>query len=159
MHAARGQPLASLARREHTRTQLLDESAGALDELRIRREHALLEIEIVLEPDAHVAAEQHGLRHHRQLHSTDPERRPQRTRRQRIAQGEHGLAARGGSVLDAEAELKERRALDEPLAQQLLGELDVAELEYLDLRADARLAIQACHAAQEARRRAGESLV
>src|SRR5438270_1153561 len=52
----------------------LDDLGCLLDQRRVAgRELALLEIEIVLKPDAHVAAEQHGLGHHRKLMKRNPE--------------------------------------------------------------------------------------
>src|SRR5262249_41746378 len=70
----------------------LDDLDRLLDELAIGGEHAPVEIEIVLEPDADVAAEQDSLRHHRHLHAADAEARPHRARRQAVL---HRLHRRG----------------------------------------------------------------
>src|SRR5262245_17071123 len=60
--------LARLGGRSDDVAELLDDMRGLLDQRGVaRRELALGEIEIVLEPDPHVAAQQHGLRHHREL--------------------------------------------------------------------------------------------
>ena len=51
------EPLAHLGRAEHADVHRLEDRDRALDELGVRREPAAREIEVVLEPDADVAAE------------------------------------------------------------------------------------------------------
>jgi hypothetical protein len=60
--------LPRVVRRCDVVAQHLDDPCRFLDQRRIARRHlAFLQIDVVLEPDARVAAEQHGLRHHGEL--------------------------------------------------------------------------------------------
>src|SRR5262249_25096402 len=68
--------LARLGRRQRPRAHELDDLDGLLHELAVGGEDALLEEQVVLEPNAHVAAEQNCLRHHRHLHAADAEPGP-----------------------------------------------------------------------------------
>src|SRR4051812_13557169 len=70
------QALTHVRRPGHTAAETLDDLHRPPDELRVRREHAARQVEVVLEADAEVAAEQHRLRQHRHLHPADPEARP-----------------------------------------------------------------------------------
>src|SRR5205823_150539 len=81
------------------------------------------------------------------------------TGRQGIAHRLHGLGGRGGAVLDAEAQLKKSRLLDETFCHELPGELDVPELEDLDLRANTLAAVRLRHGAQIPGRRAVERFI
>src|SRR5262244_1037930 len=81
--------LARLGRREGAAAEQLDDVDRLLDELSVRGEHALLQEEIVLETDADVAAEQHGLGHHRHLHAADAEAGPMALLRQLVDEGFH----------------------------------------------------------------------
>src|SRR2546421_104240 len=55
----------------------LDDLGCLLDQRRVAgRELALLKIEVVLKPNAHVTAEQHGLGYHRKLVERNPECEP-----------------------------------------------------------------------------------
>src|SRR4029077_960337 len=90
---------------------------------------------------------------------SDPEGRPLDVARQSVAHRQHGLRGRGGPVANAEAQLKERRSREQPLADQLPGELDVPELEDLDLRAHAARAVLRGDIAQIAGRGAVQRLV
>src|SRR4051812_8774259 len=75
--AAKSQDLARLIRCRDLIAQDLDNMCRLLHQRGVARcELALLEIKIVLEPDAHMPAEQHRLRHHRELVERDAEGEP-----------------------------------------------------------------------------------
>src|SRR3954449_2458845 len=76
------QLLAHLARAEHAHVHRLEDRHRALDELRVGGEHAAREVQVVLQPDPHVAARQRGERDVRQLHAADGEGREDRAGRQ-----------------------------------------------------------------------------
>src|SRR3954468_17765625 len=66
--------LAHVGGPEHAHVHGLEDRAGPLDELAVGGEGAPREVEVVLEPDAHVAAGEGGHRDVRQLHPADRER-------------------------------------------------------------------------------------
>ena len=68
--------LAALVGGRDLGTHALDDGPRALDELRVGRLDALGQVEVVLQPDPHVAAEQDRLGHPRHLHRAERERRP-----------------------------------------------------------------------------------
>src|SRR5580658_11049691 len=65
------QPFAGLRRGGDARAHRLDDAPRLLDQLGIARVDTATEVQVVLEPDAHVAAEQHRLRRPRHLHPAD----------------------------------------------------------------------------------------
>ena len=131
--------LAALVGGGDVRTHALHDRPGPLDQLRVGRLHALAQVEVVLEADPDVAAEQHRLRHPRHLHRAQGERRPHRALRQLV--DHRGQRQRVGrrAVRDAHAELVHRRGVDQPLLDEGLGEPQVAGVEDLHLAADAEL--------------------
>src|SRR5712692_1790887 len=87
--------------------QDLDDAARLLDEGGVaRRELALAEIDVVLEPDPYMAAEQHRLRRHGELVERDAEGEPGRVLREQAAHIGHGLGRRRLAPRDAEADLE-----------------------------------------------------
>ncbi|ABA52551.1 hypothetical protein BURPS1710b_A2129 [Burkholderia pseudomallei 1710b] len=129
---------APLGGRQHARAETLDDLPRTLDERAVRRVHAAVEPQVVLEADAHVAAEQHRLREHRHLHPADAEARPMRAGRQVVDHRLHRAGVGGRAPRNAEAELEERRIVEEPFLQQLLREPQVARVEDLELRLHAQ---------------------
>ncbi|HRD62936.1 MAG TPA: hypothetical protein PL137_18695 [Nocardioides sp.] len=120
-------------------THALDDGLGPLHQLRVGRLHALGEVEVVLEADAHVATEQHRLRDPRHLHRAQRERRPDGVLRKLVDHRLQGQRVRRGAVRDAHAELVHRRGVDEALLDQGLGEPQMTGVEDLHLAADAEL--------------------
>ena len=75
--SGQSQNLPRIVRRRDVVAQDFDNPARLLDQRRIARRHlSFLQIDIVLEPDARVAAEQHGLRHHGELVQRNAEVEP-----------------------------------------------------------------------------------
>src|SRR5436190_21518946 len=105
--ALHAKDVARLGWRGHGVAQDFDDVRGLLHQRGVaRRELALLQIQVVLEPDAYVAAEQHGLRDHRELVQRNPEREPRGGRRQQIAHVGHGFRRRRLAPGNAEADLE-----------------------------------------------------
>ena len=73
-------------------------TSGALD----RASSPLAMIDGILHADAHMAAEQPGLRHHRQCRAADAEAGPDRARRQQVARIHHRLRRGVEAVAHAE---------------------------------------------------------
>jgi hypothetical protein len=88
------QLFAGLARGQRAAAQQADDFGGALDELAVAGEHALVEVEIVLQPDAHIAAQDRRGRRHRHLGAPDAERKPVRAVGQVVAHQAHGVGVR-----------------------------------------------------------------
>ena len=103
----------------------------------------LLQIEIVLQPDPHVSAEQHGLRRNRELVQRNAECEPDAVGRQQVAHV--GDRLRGGRLApgNPEADLEQAGRLDVSGLDQPLGEQEVTGLEHFELRRDAGVAD--CH--------------
>src|SRR5882724_1718436 len=131
--------LARLDRRQRTRAHELDDLDRLLDELAVGGEDALLEKQVVLKPDADVAAEQDSLRHHRHLHAADAESGPMAVGGQLIDEGLHRRRIRRRAPGNAEADLEQRRLRQQPFLHHLLGEPEMAGIEYFELRLDAEL--------------------
>ena len=113
--------------------------ARLLDELGVGRQDSLAQVEVVLEPDADVAAEQHRLRDPRHLHPAQRERGPVGPLGQLLHhRGEQRRVGRG-AVRDVHAELEQRRRVDQALLDELSAEPEVAGVEDLHLAAHAEL--------------------
>ena len=141
-HAALGfrvEDLAALVGRRHLGAHRLDDRPGALDQLRVGRLDALAQVEVVLEADADVAAEQHALRHPRHLHPAEREGRPHRVVRELVDHRREQGRVGGCAVRDVHAELEHRRRVDQAFLDQLAGEPQVAGVEDLHLDAYAEL--------------------
>src|SRR5207248_3746679 len=111
-----------LARRRHLIAENMDDVCRLLDQRRIAgRELTLLQIDIVLQSDARMAAEQHRLRHHRELMQRNAERKPRRLRRQQVAHIGHGFGGCRLAPGNAEADLKHARRLDVAVLDETLG--------------------------------------
>ena len=139
---------ARFGRGRDRRAHALDDFARARDQRAVARRHAAVEPDIVLEADPDIAAKQRRLGDERHLHPPDGEARPIGARRQMVSHGQHRFGRRLRAPGDAEAELEERRRVDQPLGDQLLGEPDVTEFEALDLRLHAGRLDAPCHLAQ-----------
>src|SRR5258707_14926491 len=72
-----------------TAAEAIDDLDRAVHQLRVRCEDAPRQVEVVLEPDPQVSAEEHRLRHHRHLHPPDAESRPDAAGREVLAEGHH----------------------------------------------------------------------
>src|SRR5882757_2101962 len=118
----------------HLRAEVLHDVHRALDELPVRRLHAALEVQVVLQPDPDVAAEQHRLGHPGQLVAADGEGGPLRVPGQQVHHRLQQLGLGWGTVRDTHAQLEQRRRVDQPLGDHLLGEPQVAGIEDLQLR-------------------------
>ena len=127
---------AGLGRRHDAGTQILDEGDGLLYQLRIAGQHTLFKIEVVLQADPGVAAQQESLRHHGHLMAADAEGRPMCAGRQLVAHGQHGLGVGLGAPGDAQAKLEQRIAVDQTFLLELAGEPHVTQVEALELRLD-----------------------
>jgi hypothetical protein len=128
------QNLPRLVRRRDVVAQHLDDLARLLDQRRVARRHlALLQIDVVLEPHARMAAEQYGLRHHGELMQRNAEGEPRRVRRQQVSHIGHGLGRRRLAPGYAEADLKHPGRLDEAVLDEALGEQQMAGLEHFQL--------------------------
>src|SRR5262245_12942879 len=114
--------LPRLCRRQHARAEQGDDLGRPLHQRAVAREHALLEVKVVFEFYLHVAAEQDGLRHHRHLHAADAEARPVRVGGDHVGHALHRRGVGCGSPRDVEADLEERRFLQQPFGQHLVGE-------------------------------------
>src|SRR4029077_4971221 len=124
-----------------------------LDQRRVAwRELALLQIDVVLKPDARMAAEQHGLRHHRELMQRNAEGKPRRIRRQQIAHIGHGLRRRRLAPGNAQANLKHAGRLDVAILDEALGEQQMPGLEHFELGHDAGILDRDRHRLQVLRR-------
>src|ERR1700734_1248375 len=117
----------------------LDDGARLLNQLRIAGIHALAQIQIVLEPDAHIAAEKHRLRHPGHLHAADREGAPIAVLGQRIDHGEQMAHVGRNSVGNAHAQLNERRGGQESFLDHLPDEPEVARIEDFQLRLNAEI--------------------
>src|SRR5580693_6429048 len=114
--------------------QDFDDFCRLLDQRRVARRHlALFQIDVVLEPDPRMAAEQHGLRHHGELMQRDAEGKPRRVRRQQIAHIGHRLGRRRLAPGYAEADLEHARRLDQAVLDEALGEQQMPRLEHFEL--------------------------
>src|SRR5581483_3158816 len=123
------QPLAHLARTEHADVHRLEDRHRPPDERAVRRPDAAREPEVVLEAHADVAPGQNGHGDVGQLHPADREGREDAAGRQVLHQREQRRRVVGSSVRDAQAELDQRRLVDEPLGEQLLREDEVPGVE------------------------------
>src|SRR5712691_5004186 len=150
--------LPRIGRRRHHVTEDLDDLRRLLHQRRIAwRELALFEIDVVLEPDPRMAAEQHGLRHHRELIERYAEGEPWRARRQEASHIGHGLGGRGLRPGDAEANLEHAGRLDMAVLDHALGEQEMTGLEHLQFRQHAGVADRDRHGL-EVRRRVDEDV-
>src|SRR3954454_4084966 len=116
------------------------------------RQLPALEIEIVLEPDADMSAEDHGLRRHRELVQRDPEGKPGAAWRQEIAHVEHGLWRCGLTPRYAEANLEHSWQLDEAGLDHAFSKQEMTGLEHLQFGRDAGFADVFCHRFEDGRR-------
>ena len=95
--------LAALVGGGHLGTHALHDGLRPLDQLRVRRLDALAQVEVVLEPDADVSAEQHRLRHPGHLHRAEGERGPHGTLRDLVDHGGERQRVGRSAVRDAHA--------------------------------------------------------
>ena len=112
----------------------------------------LLEIDVVFHADAHMPAQQPGLRHDRELHAADAEGAPEGAGRQHAARVHHGLGRRHEAVLHAQHQGPHRRAFERAVGDQVQRHVDVAGVEDLELGLDAGVADHPRHAAHVLRR-------
>src|SRR3569833_3508129 len=118
----------------HGGAEVLHDPDGALNELPVGRLLTHRQVEVVLEPDPDVPAEQHRLRDPRHLVPPDGERRPLRAVGE---QPQHGLqqpGVDGRAVGDAQAELEERGSVDQAFFDHFGREPEVTGVEDLQLR-------------------------
>ena len=115
---------------------IASEGARPLDELRVGGLDAAAEVEVVLQADTDVAAEEDRLRHPRHLHPAQRERRPDSTFGQLVDHGGEQRRVRGGAVRNVHAQLEERRGVDPALLDELPREPEVTRVEDLHLDAD-----------------------
>ena len=106
------------------------------------------EVEIVLEADPYMAAEQYRLRHHRKLRGADAESRPEGAIWQLVSHREHGFGGRRRAPRNAEADLEQRRRCNEAALDQMTGEPDMAEFEHLKLGLSSTVQDRARHLSQ-----------
>src|SRR5262249_36798494 len=128
--------LTHFVRSEDAHVHPAEDRDSALDELRVRREDAAREVEVVLEADAHVAADDRGEGGIRKLHPPDRERREDAACRQLPDEREERPGIVRGAVGDAHAELDQNRVLDQALGDHLLDEHELPGVEDLELRSD-----------------------
>ena len=95
-----------------------------------------------------MAAEQHGLRHHRELVQRNPEREPRGGRRQQIAHVGHGFRRRRLAPGNAEADLEHAGRLHMAGLDEFLGQQQMPGLEHFQLREHTRIADRDCHGLQ-----------
>src|SRR5438874_461220 len=133
------QPLPRLGRGHDPRAHGLDDGARLLDQLRVARIHPAAEIKVVLEPHAHVAAEQYRLRDPRHLHAAQREGAPHARRGQRVHHGEQVPDVRGHPVGDAGAQLDHGGGGDQAFLDQLLHEGQITGVEHFQLHFHAQV--------------------
>lgn len=78
--------------------------------------------EDVLEPNRYVAAEKHGLGHHRRLRPEDPKTHPLDVTEKRFAHRQYFLDISARAPGDAETDLHERRLLDQSFVDPVGGQ-------------------------------------
>src|SRR6184192_523284 len=133
------QPLPRLGRGHDPRAHGLDDGARLLDQLRVARIHPAAEIKVVLQPHAHVAAEQYRLRDPRHLHAAQREGAPHAWRGQRVHHGEQVPDVRGHPVGDAGAQLDHGGGGDQAFLDQLLHEGQITGVEHFQLHFHAQV--------------------
>ena len=137
---------------EHAHVHRLEDRDRTGHEVGVGRLDAALEPDVVLEPDANVAADERSERDVRQLHPADGEGREHAVGRELVHEREQRPRVVGRAVGDAHAQLEQRGLVDEPLGQQLLREHEVARVEDLDLGAHAERSHLTRHLAKHRRR-------
>src|SRR6516225_11648836 len=134
------EPLACLCGGEDACAHRLDDGARLLDQLCVARVHPAREVQVVLKPDAHVAAEEYRLCHPGHLHAAHGEGGPHALRREVVHHGKQVADVGGHAVGNAGAQLDHRRGGYQTFLDHLLHEPEVAGVEYLELHLDAELA-------------------
>ncbi|EAU48416.1 hypothetical protein R2601_02548 [Salipiger bermudensis HTCC2601] len=135
--------------RPHQRGAHVGQDAGGLlDELRVGRHHAALEIEVVLKPHAHVATRKRRGGNIGHLVSAKAEGRPGPAFGDVVHHRHEGVHVARRAPRDAHAELHQRRIVEHAFLHQLLGEPQVAGVESLDLGLHAKLGHHPAHGAQ-----------
>jgi hypothetical protein len=129
--------------------QFLDDPPGPRDQRRIALgQHAARQIEVILQPHAHMPAQDHRLRHHRELRAADAEGGPDAAGRDELLQRQHGLRGGGRAPGDAEAKLEPGRRLEQAALDHIGRQHGVAEVEDLQLGLHAGLADHLRHGGQ-----------
>ena len=106
---------------------------GLLHQRRVAgRELALAEIDVVLQPDAHMAAEQHRLGHHGKLVERDAEGKPTGIPAAACRACSASPRASPADPGDTEADLEHARRLDVPGLDHALGEQQMPGLEHFE---------------------------
>ena len=147
-----GEAVADLGRSLHAHVHRLEDAHGAGDEVGVRGQLARPGVQVVLQPDAHVAAGEHGHGHERQLHAADRERREHGARGQQVDHRQQRRRVVGRPVGDAHAQLHEHGVVDQAVGEQLAHHHEVAGVEHLQLGTDTELLHLPGHRAQHARR-------
>src|SRR5579862_8751231 len=132
--------LACLRGRHDTCPHGLDDRARLLDQLRVAGVHPARQIEVVLEPDAHVAPEQYRLCDPWHLHTAYRKRSPHALGGQVVHHGEQVPHVRRDPVGDAGAQLDHGRGGHETFLDHLLDERQVAGVEHLQLHFNPQIA-------------------
>src|SRR6476620_5306542 len=120
------QDVARLVWRSDLAAEQLDDLGRSLGKRAIGGIDALFEVEVVLKPHPDMAAQNDRLRHHGKLVAADAEGRPDSIPGQLAYLIGHCLRVARRSPGNAEAQLEERRIVDESFRQQLLCKPQIA---------------------------------
>src|SRR6516165_1050097 len=115
--------LASFTWRRDLATEILDDAARLLDHHGVRRrEHALLEIDRILEADPDMAAREIGLRHHGEGRAPDADRGEGGIAPQQVARIEYRLGRGLEPIGDAEHEGAQHRPRQGAVLEEVMHE-------------------------------------
>lgn len=121
------------------RAQLRGQSHNPLHEHFVGRRHALRVVEIVLKPNAHMAAKQDGRIRQRELRPPDAGDRPGALGRDRLRHVEQVANRRGNAPGHAHDKVEVERQPENALPHQEQGVVDVAQIEGLNFGDNALL--------------------
>src|SRR3954463_5757468 len=127
---AQAQHRARLARGGDGAAEIVEDAPCLGDELGIAlRVDALGKVDVVLEADTHIPAQEPGLREHGIFRAADAEGAPQRPRRQDLLRVEERFRRARESILHAHHDREEPGSLQRAVGEQVAGEVDVAAIE------------------------------
>src|SRR3989475_631815 len=116
--------------------EILREVPRTADQLLVSSEGPFLQVKIVFEAHADVAAQDDGHRRHRQLHPGHPRDDVRRGRRELVAHVQQVLRGGGDAAVDSHDELEVCRLLHESRVDQPHALLDEAHVERFEFRFD-----------------------
>src|SRR3984893_16139048 len=133
--------------------EVLNDARRLLDKRGVTRcRFAPGEVHCVLHSDAAVATKDEGLCQHGEGMPSGAKARPLARLRQHRLDEAHDLRRRGQAVLDARADLEQRRHLERAVGDEIVRQHDVAGVEDLELRLRALGLHALCHGFDAARR-------